>query len=349
MIRLPETHYKSVRPLIKSNNEISAFSVIDGIIPGEIYADSLEEPKSALIKTPECNLIAGETDGSFLSEISSELDFWDCVTPDSTDWCDKIPVLHKNKFIRPFKRRRYVLTKETFAEREKPLPHGFVLEKVNLDALRNSPYKNAGKILDWAGEWRSDADFYQYGAGCYIRNDETIVSWSLSDCSYENQISIGIHTDLRFRMNGFGMKAASETVKECFRKGYETINWLCVDTNRGSISVAEKTGFKYVNDYYFYCSFLPTENLLDISEDEWADWARYLEESSLPEPRLINECLYSYIKANNVLKVIEIIERLPQSGETPDMEEYKSAIRHFQSIGMCSNFNGSDWLEFAGS
>ncbi len=135
------------------------------------------------------------------------------------------------------------------------------MEKVDLDILRNSSYKNADKILEWVGDWKSDADFYEKGAGNYIRNENTIVSWCLSDCSYGEKITIGIKTDENFRRQGFGIKVASETAKECFKKNYRLINWLCVDTNQGSIGIAEKLGFIFTNSYYFFCSFLPAKFL----------------------------------------------------------------------------------------
>jgi len=344
MNKLPTSHYSKVKHLIKSNNEISVFGVIDEIAPGEIYVNNIGNPTCALIKTSECNLVTGTPDDGFITQISSELGFWDTVTPDSSKWFDKIPMLHKNKFIRPFKRHKYTLSKEHFSERITELPEGFTLEKVDLDALRSSSYKNAELLLDWIADWLCDKSFNEQGAGQYIRNDDTIVSWSFGDCYYDDEITIGVYTDRNFRKHGFGIQVVSETVKECFAKGYKTINWLCVETNLGSISIAKKLGLVHANDYYFFCSFLPSENLHDISESEWLNWAKYLEESSAQEPRLIEECLYTYFKANNVAKAIEIIGRI----EVPKMSTYKRDVTYFRSMGLCSNFSSAEWLEFVG-
>lgn len=346
MIKLNKASYSKIKPLIKSRNEISIFSVIDGNMPGEIFVNNESNPTAVLIKTCECNLVAGNIDNTFISEISSELDFWDCVTPDSQEWFGKIPLLHKNKFIRPFKRRHYTLDETTFIKRETTLPDGFMLEELDVALLRKSTYKNANKVLEWIDDWDNDSIFSKNGTGTYIHNGEIIVSWSLSDCCFGEQITIGVNTDEKYRNQGFGIKVVSETIMQCFRNGYKTINWLCLDSNRGSIAIAEKLGFTHSNDYFYFCSYLPTENPLDISEEEWLLWAKYLEESMVKEPQLINECLYTYMKANHVFKVIEIIKRLPQFGRTPDIKGYKRDIRYFQSIGLCSNFNNSDWLEF---
>jgi len=349
MIQLSKSDFPKVRHFIKSENELSTWSVIDGIMPGEIFANNAERPTTALIKTCECNLIAGEIDEKFISEISTELDFWDNVTPDSSDWFDKIPLLHPNKYIHSFKRRRYTLSEPSFMKRDTPLPDGFTIENVNLEKLRSASYNNADRVLEWAKDCGSDATFIQNGVGTYIRNHETIVSWSLTDCGYFEQTTIGVQTDENYRKQGFGIKAVSETIQKCFEKGYKTINWLCVDSNQGSISIAERLGFEYKNNYYFFCSYLPTENLLDIPKKEWHDWAKYLEEAALQEPRLIIECLYTYIKADDVPKTIEIIKRLPKFGEELKMNKYQRDIGRFQSKGLCENFDNAEWQNFVKS
>lgn len=57
MIKLSKADHFKFKPLIKSENEISAFGVIEGIIPGEIFANCAENPTTVLIKTCECNIV----------------------------------------------------------------------------------------------------------------------------------------------------------------------------------------------------------------------------------------------------------------------------------------------------
>jgi hypothetical protein len=78
MYRLENNDYCKVSKLVQSENELSVYSVIKGIMPGEIYVNDLNNPVAALIKTCECNLIAGAVkDALFNSEVSEELDLWD--------------------------------------------------------------------------------------------------------------------------------------------------------------------------------------------------------------------------------------------------------------------------------
>lgn len=347
MIKLNNKEFKKIAHLIKSQDELSVFSVIYGEKPGEIYVNNIDSPTAALIKTSECNLISGSTnDEVFNSEVSSELDFWDQLTPDSHDWMDKIPTIHKNHFVRKYKRRHYVLSIDEFVECNSTLRGGYVLEKVDVSLLRQNIFENSERVLKWAEDWGDDEKFRKHGTGYLIRNDKTIVSWSLTDCSFEKKIAIGIHTDERYRKNGFGKITASATVKDCFAMGYEKIDWLCVDSNKGSRAIAEKLGFTLSNYYYSFSSYAPIENLKDLPEAEWHEWGEYLEEASKTEECFIWESLYAYIKSNDVEKTINIMINMKHRKIGIDYLRFKDYIIKLQTYGACSNFTKKAWIDF---
>ena len=342
MYRLEQEKYEKVIPLLESNNELSVFSVIHGIIPGEIFVNDSFHTTTALIKTSECNLLAGNIDDvGFNSAISEELDFWDPVTPDSYKWNTVIPNIHKNLFIRKYRRRRYSLHIENRLNIACSLPDGYFIEPVIPADLRSYQYENSHKLIDWVGNWGSDEAFNKHGAGCYVRNGNIIVSWSLSDCSYQDKIAIGVHTDERYRKKGFGIVAVNETINMCFSKGYRSIEWLCVDINKGSISIAENLGFKLVCKYDAFSSYPPIENPADLSEAEWNEWGTYLENAVMTEPQLLTECLFAYIKANNVNKANEIL-LIHRQGK-PVKHDINGFIKYLHKIGMAANFH-DDWI-----
>lgn len=347
MFKLKSNEFNKISPLIKSQNELSVFSVINGVIPGEIFVNNIDDPTVTLIKTCECNFIAGSpNDQIFNSEISLQLDFWDQLTPDSNEWIDIIPTIHKNPFVRKYQRRHYVLSINDFSECNMTLPDGFVIEKVNIDLLKQNQYENSDKILEWLENWGDAATFQKHGTGYFIHNDKVIVSSSLSDCSFGNKIAIGIHTDERYRKSGFGKAVASATVKDCFAKGYETIDWLCTDYNKGSSAVAEKLGFKYNNAYYCFSSYPPIENLKDLSESQWHEWGEYLENASKSQDCLIWDCLYCYIKSNDVKKAINIITTMENKKIVIDYSDFQNYITYLQNNCMCSNFSSQTWMDF---
>lgn len=347
MFKLIDNDFNKIVPFIKSQNELSVLSVIKGVMPGEIYVNNIDQPTAALIKTSECNLIAGCTnDFVFNSEVSTELDFWDQLTPDSEEWIDIIPTIHKNPFVRKYKRRHYTLSIDDFQECKIPLKDGFILEKVDLNLLRKNSYENSEKLLEWAANWGDDASFQKYGAGYFIHNGKIIVSWSLSDCSFDKRIAIGIHTDERFRNNGFGIKVVSATAKECFMKGYKNIDWLCVDTNKGSIAIAERLGFRYCNSYYSFSTYPPIENVKDLSESEWYEWGEYLYNASQTEDCLIWDALYCYIKSNHVEKTIPLMTLMKQKNIDLDYSGINNYITYLQGFDLCSNFICITWINF---
>lgn len=347
MLKLKSNDFNKVGHLIKSQNEISVYSAIKGIMPGEIYVNNTDTPTVVLIKTCECNLIAGSPkDSNFNAKVSEVLDFWDTLTPDSTEWIDLIPAIHKNPFVRKYKRRHYILSTDAFKENTTPLKDGFILEKVNVDLLKQGRYENSEKLLEWIADWGDDARFQEYGSGYFVHNGKVIVSWSISDCCFGEEITIGIHTDERYRKHGFGEAVVSAVAKDCFAKGYKKINWLCVDTNKGSIALAEKLGFKYNNHYYSFTSYPPIENIKDLSETEWAEWGEYLENASETVDFLIWDALYCYIKSNDAQKTIGIMNSLEQKNNPPDYSRFKSYIANLQECGLCSNYRNQEWLDF---
>ncbi len=347
MLKLENNDFYKIAHLVKSQNELSVLSVVKGFMPGEIYVNNIDNPTAALIKTCECNLIAGSSDDiNFNSEISMEIDFWDQLTPDSNEWIDIIPSIHKNPFVRRYKRRHYILSINDFKECSMPLKDGFIIEKVDIELLRKNCLENSEQLLEWIANWGGDTSFQKYGAGYFIHNGKVIVSWSLSDCSYDKKIAIGIYTDERYRKNGFGKIVVSATVKECFTKGYEHIDWLCVDTNKGSIAIAEILGFKYNNDYYSFSTYPPIENVKDLSESEWREWGEYLQNASKTMDCLMWDSLYCYIKSNDIEKTIHLMTSMEQKKIVLDYVSINNYINYLQGDGLCTNFRSQTWLDF---
>jgi RimJ/RimL family protein N-acetyltransferase len=345
---LGKEDYGKARELITSRNELSVFSVLDGLMPGEVLADSAENPQSVMIESSETKLLAGSADNEdFNAAVAESLDFWDLVTPDSEAWREKIPGAHPNRFIREYTRHRYTLTRDDFIPANLSLPEGYVLERIDLQALRSHDYVNADKIYDWTAAWGSDEHFAAAGCGCYIRHQDTIVSWSVSDCYAGDRIAIGIHTASGYRKQGLAGQVASATVQCCLDKGYNIVEWLCVSTNSGSQATAKRVGFKLENTYLSFTPYPPIENLTDLDEDGWYEWGAYLEQPAQEEPRLYWNCLNSYVKANAVEKAMRVIGEMTRTGNTSGLEHLTGAIAYYQREGLCSAFNSPEWEDFA--
>lgn len=342
--KLEKKDFGKVIALLESSNELSVFSVIDGIASGSVYVNSTVNPRAAFIQTSECNLIAGTiTDIDFNQSVGEIIDFWDQITPDSKQWNDIIPQIHPDRFVRKYTRCHYVLDDANWSSKAFVLPNGYYLEPVNLEELRQGKYKNADQLLEWIDNWGNYESFCRCGVGAYIRNENTIVSWSLSDCAQKEKVAIGIHTDEDYRRKGFAQITVNEVIRLCFLKGYQLIEWLCVDCNKGSIAIAEKMGFKLQNYYDCFTPYAPIENLLDLSEAEWSEWAQHFEKAAKSEPRLMEEGIYTYIKANNPEKAKEMLMARKEAGSLEDIKLLEDSINEFigylHSIGMASAFS----------
>ena len=194
-------------------------------------------------------------------------------------------------------------------------------------------------------DWGGDEGFLKNGGGAYVRNDDKIISRSIWDCTYREKVEIGVKTiENKYRNMGFGIIAVAESVKACFERGYKTIGWHCVQANKGSIAIATKLGFKLIGTYSAFSPYPPYENPLDLTETDWNEWAVYFENSAQSEPRLWSECLYAYIKANNVAKANEILAIHKE--KKPFEYNLNRIIRYLHSIDMATKFN-DNWGENA--
>jgi hypothetical protein len=115
----------------------------------------------------------------------------DSFVLDTDEWEFKICEFHKNKFIRKYKRRHYVLTNLKYNDYKQNVKDGFILEKIDPINIINCNLKNSEKLMDWVNNWGTIDNFNKYGVGFMIRNDETIVSWSLTDAVYDKRSAYG--------------------------------------------------------------------------------------------------------------------------------------------------------------
>jgi len=359
MNKLAQKDYYKVAGLIKSGNELSVHSVISGILPGSIYVNDVNTPSAALILTSECNYLAGTTsDTKFNLAVrdTEEIDFWDTLTPDTAGWEEMIPEVHKNRFIRKYTRRHYVLNNDDFICYQVILPDGYFLEKAIPDDLREKSYINSSRLLEDIAKWGSDQKYLKYGGIHYIRHENVIVSWSMVDCYHDGRVEIGVHTDERYRRMGFGKATVSANINDCFIRGINLIGWNCVSINKGSIAIAEKLGFKLQTEYVSFSSYPPVENPTDLSEAEWNEWGEYYEKVSVYKPQLLMEQLYAYVRANNIHKTKETVQAIINAGksaqyrymlaEEDNFRRLLGNIRYLQSMGMCSNFADEEWTDF---
>lgn len=102
--------------------------------------------------------------------------------------------------------------------------------------------------------WRSLDDFFQYGVGvCMVDDQERVGAAAYSACVADGLSETDIAVAEGLRGQGLGYAAASALMAECMRRSL-TPTWDCFEANTGSVRLAQKLGFTPVQIYPL-CSF----------------------------------------------------------------------------------------------
>lgn len=329
--QLQKTDFYKVQGLIKnSNHELSIKAVISGTSPGEIYVDNLGNPLSTLIKTTECNVVAGKADNELFNlGVREELDFFDQVTCDDEEWEDIIHEIHKNIALRKYVRRYYELNQLKFTHFLERLDDQYTLEYVNLGNLSNLDFENSDKIRDWI-KIENISTFKNYCLGAYVRTGKEIISMSIVDCIVDDRIEIGVKTEKEYQKRGLGSIATAAAVSSSISKGIKKIGWHCVDTNIGSIKTAERVGFRLIKKYSSFTPYPPIENDTDLSKEQWSEWATYYSEMNKIQPDYFWLAAECWAKAEKMEEAINNIMKLIETGQMwfveylPNIEAFKA-------------------------
>lgn len=331
IFQIEKNDYPKVSSLIKNTkHELSIQAVIAGNAPGEIYVDNPDAPLSTLIIAPECKVVAGKADNKLFNQgVKSRLGFFDQITCDDEGWEESIHQIHSNIAIRKYRRRYYQFDQLKYKDFSRDLDLQYVIEYVDVDSLERLEYENSDKIRNWF-HFMDINRFKDYCLGSFIRKGNQIVSWCLVDCIVDNKIEIGVTTETQFKKKGLAAIATAATVYACTLKGIKEIGWHCVDTNVGSIRVAEKVGFKKVREYASFTPFPPVENVTDLNSEQWSEWARYYEEMNKIQPSYYWLAATCWAKSCNMEKTLENLTKLAETGETwfvkhiSEMEEFSA-------------------------
>lgn len=310
-----EDFYKVEKLVKNTHHELSVKAVLKGTSPGEVYVDNMENPSAVLIIAPECKVVAGSPDNKLFNEgVSETLDFFDQITCDDDGWEKSINEIHKNIAIRKYIRRYYELDQLKFSDFTSSLDSQFTLEYLYADNLMELDYENSDKLREWINLVDIN-QFKDYCFGAYIRKDNTIVSMSLVDCIVDDRIEIGVKTEKEYRSMGLGSIAVAAVVGSSLSKGIKKIGWHCVDSNKGSIKIAEKVGFELIQKYSSFTPFPPIENDNDLSKEQWSEWAQYYEEKNELQPNYFWLAAECWAKASQMENAIVNIKKLIETGQ----------------------------------
>lgn len=265
---LKKRDYGKVQPLFKELQwNLITSAVIEGTSPGRVYANRVEDPRTAFMCTAEGYYLAGYDNNDEFNTSLNKLIFerifaGDTVRKDETDvalgfhpdsWKDKMPIIFRGRLPLRTARRHYVCTEFKINDWKDHIPKGFKIERIDEKLLSSSNLEIPEHLTDWMQiNWGSITDFMQKGFGFCTLHDKKIVSWSVADCISGNTCEIGIHTREDYRRQGLATLTAAATVDYCLSNGLGSVGWHCDEYNMPSIKVAEKVGFKLERKYIHY-------------------------------------------------------------------------------------------------
>lgn len=257
--------YERVRPIVSGLAAYNASipALLDGINPGRVFVDDIEQPTAAYLETVEGNHLAGDAgntafvealNGYFRTYYFSHENAYIFICMDSEAW-DKAAVFAP-RTPATASRRHYVCEELVYQDWWENLPDGFSIRRIDDALLDDQTLDIPGHIRGWINNnWGSGEHYTRYGFGFCTLHGTTVTSWSLADCATRGELKrceIGIQTREEYRRRGLAAIAAAAAVEHALFNGFAQVGWHCDAENTGSWKTAEKVGFHKERDYRQY-------------------------------------------------------------------------------------------------
>ncbi|MFC4356308.1 GNAT family N-acetyltransferase [Chryseomicrobium palamuruense] len=258
------------RDLINECGQLEAKAVIEGVNPGRVFVDDIENPTSGLIWLGNNDgfiFIGNEQNETFNKNLNYFIE--NRIVPEATNvglnwfeaignhskWNSTIKEVFKNRNLGSWNQRVYLLYKEDNQNHDElSIEQGYKLMKIDKNIFENKDRSIENivflhsKIL---GFWDSPERFFSDGIGyCMVYKNE-IVSVCFSGFVVGNVHCIHIETLEGHRGKKIAQTIARSFVKDCL-DNKNVPYWDCMESNKPSVAVAEKIGFKKVFQYIGY-------------------------------------------------------------------------------------------------
>lgn len=240
-----------VKELFSDWQETMIWSCLQGVM-GHLYADSIDNPKSAMAIIGDFCFFAGIPNRELISFRPEwcKQDFM-IMASYTPDWYPHI----ENIYGKAAKRvTRYAIKKEAgIFDRGKlemyadMIPEGFTLKMIDRETYDSCLKQNWSR--DFVSLYTDYEEYREIGLGVVAMKDGKIVSGASSYSSYREGIEIEIDTKKEYRRMGLATACGARLILECLDRGLYP-SWDA--QNKWSVSLAEKLGYHFEHEYVAY-------------------------------------------------------------------------------------------------
>lgn len=317
IIELNFDDFHKLQPLFTSSKHLSFTieAVIAGNSPMCVWVDSEDTPKSAFLWDQShcyyfggdagnrdfCDAVENLLKGTIIPKaISLNREIFK-IEYSPEEWEPILKEILGNKT--PFKvpRNFFALDTPFIPQWRDLLPSDFNIKTIDRDLLE-SDIKNSRSIINEINEcWHSVEDFLSKGFGfCLVHTPEEekeeVQGWCTGEYFSDGICGIGIETFQGYRKRGFATAMASAFVEYSLSVNFQP-HWDASVNNEASIRVAEKVGFKKIQDYYvFFGAFTNVESFKGnhhYQEKDFGKAAKWFEKAA----KLNQRKFYNYYNA----------------------------------------------------
>lgn len=232
-------------------NETLIWSCLENVM-GSIYADSDENPVSAMAVLGDFSFFAGIPDEELvMHKPEGENQELMIMVPQNKIWSELIEKCYPQKakkVIRyAFRKKMRIFDQAYLQNRINALSDEYCIKMIDEDLFYRC--KDTLWCRDWVSQYTNYEMYQNYGLGAVILKDNEIVSGASSYSSYLEGIEIQIDTKDTYRRKGLAFVCGAKLILECLKRDLEP-SWDA--QNKESAELAGKLGYQFDYKYEAY-------------------------------------------------------------------------------------------------
>lgn len=263
MLLLESKNYHQLLEPIKkvTINNLFALSVLEQRMPGFVYINDANDPKTFYIVHPYgMSLLFGDCSNKVFNAKLRDYALNKNKTPKKQEWMQAFPnawhdVLKdlfgtslinssdnseksENNVIELNTRVNFRFNLEKYCLLKQDKPAGVTIVRTNEKIFAEMK----GAVVP-SFFWNDAADFYKNGIGFSLFEGDKLASTSYSAFIQGNMLEIGLETVEEFRGKGYAQNTCTALIDYCLKNNFEPV-WACRLENIGSYKLAVKLGFE---------------------------------------------------------------------------------------------------------